>query len=317
MLKHKVSDLGKAKSYESARHELYTQLVESCGQEQAHWVQDQINKYNGAETSQKLGVLGESLQTISKLFSKKHTIISFSERPHAALSSPYGMLPFGHWLNTDLARVYLIAKVFGECLPLEARFSTLFNLYDESDTEGKVACLRALNFIEGVIHDGLTIVHDAGRTYLSELLEAAWCNNLFSSEQMNTEEFRKAIMKALFCNVSIEGFLGIDRAADQELSRRLCEYANEREAAERTVPHSVWRIASYHPIPGMVARLIGHLEHPIREERLTAAISLGRAKDQLSVPFLKDRLEREEDHEVHDQISKALGHLRAEVNNIK
>ena len=316
MLKYKVADSIKAKDYESARHELYTQLEDNCDQEQAHWVQSQVTKYKEAEIDERLSILGESMHTIGRLFSKKHAVTSFSQRPHAALLSPYGMLPFGHWLTTDLARVYLVAKVFGECLPYEARFSTLFTLYDESDTEGKVACLRALNFIEGVVKDGLTIVHDAGRTYLSELLEAAWCNNLFSSEQMNTEEFRKAIMKALFCNVSIEGFLGIDRAADQELSRRLCEYANEREAAERTVPHSVWRIASYHPISGMVARLIGHLEHPIREERLTAAISLGRAKDQLSVPFLTDRLEREEDHEVHAQISEALDHLKAKSDSI-
>ena len=117
-------------------------------------------------------------------------------------------------------------------------------------------------------------------------------------------------MKALFCDVSIEGFLNIEHAADQELSRRLCEFANEREAAERTVPQAVWRVASYHPIPGLVARLIGHLEHPKRQERLTAVICLGRAQNSLAIPFLEDRLTREDDIEIQQTLATVIDKLK-------
>ncbi len=309
-LKHKITDHLLACDYEHARLELYHFIEGQSTADQQAMLTKRIKDCIQVNDQQRLSLIGESLLAIGRLVSKRHVIRDFAARSLAATPCPLGMLPIGDWLQTDLVRTYLIAQVFSQSYDESKRFKVLYQLYDASDTEGKVACLRSLHFMQGQIKDGLEVIHDAGRTYLSELLEAAWCNNLFSSTYMSTEEFRKAVMKALFCDVSIEGFLGIDRAADQELSRRLCEYANEREAAERTVPLAVWRVAAYYPVEGLVARLIGRLEHPKREERLCAAISLLRANDDLALPFIESRLRREEDPEIHSVLSQAsLGQL--------
>jgi hypothetical protein len=172
-----------------------------------------------------------------------------------------------------------------------------------------VACLRALNFIDDDPKDGLELVYDAGRTYLSELMEAGWCNNPFSTQYLSTEEYRKAVLKALFCDVDVTGFLKLEERADEELARRLCEYADEREAAGRSVPHSVWIVSARYPRPGLVARLIGRLEHPSESERKVAILSLKSAQDSRAISFLKERLEREESWECQTLIKSTLDAL--------
>jgi hypothetical protein len=189
---------------------------------------------------------------------------------------------------------------------------TLYLIYDASDTEGRVACLRAINFLDGDVAGGLKVIYDAGRTYLSELMEAGWCYSPFASHHLSDEEYRKAVLKALFCDVPVSGFMGLEQRADAELARSLCEYANEREAAGRVVPSEVLRVAAFYPQPGMLARLIGRLEHPSIEERLTAAIGLERTGDQRALSFIQERMTREEYPEVIQALHQAASSLLAE-----
>ena len=104
-------------------------------------------------------------------------------------------------------------------------------------------------------------------------------------------------------------FVRSEERADEELARRLCEYADERESAGRSVPHSVWIVSARYPRPGLVARLIGRLEHPNEEERKVAILSLKSAQDTRAVSFLKDRLEREEAWECQALIKATLDAL--------
>ena len=156
------------------------------------------------------------------------------------------------------------------------------------------------------------MIHDAGRTYLSELMEAGWCHSPFASRYLSDEEYRKAVLKSLFCDVPVSGFMGLEERADAELARSLCEYADEREAAGRIVPSAVLRVAAFYPQPGLLARLIGRLEHPSTEERLTAAIGLERTGDQRALSFIQERVGREEDPEVNAALKHAALILRGE-----
>ena len=276
------------------------------------WIEKSLNQLSSVDIGSLLSMLNETLHATRRVVTKRFVIVSFSERMSATTESLYGKVPIGRWRQHELAQIYLISQVMTERYTKEQRFAELYRLYDASDTEGRVACLRSLNFMLGLPEDALKMIHDAGRTYLSDLMEAAWCDHPYASQNLSIEELRKAVMKALFCQVSIEGIMGIDRIADPELSRRLIEFADEREAAGRTVPAEVWRVASYFPVPGLVARLIGKLEHPMREERLNAAICLGRAKEFLAIPFITDRIDREDDSEVEYSLRVAIEHIKAE-----
>jgi len=177
-----------------------------------------------------------------------------------------------------------------------------------------VAALRAINFvIDADATAGMNLVHDAGRTYLSELMDAAWCNNPFTAQHMTNLEYRKAVLKSLFCEIPIDGFLGLADRADPEMAESLQDFADERAAAGRVIPSAVWIVAAVHPRQGLVARLIGLLEHPAEEERLTAARALANARDARALSFMQERLARETHDEVRNALSEAIDRTQSKV----
>ena len=244
-----------------------------------------------------------TLTIASKRSGRRHLVMRFAERAQATVSCTYGALKVGEWRVDEAVKVWLLSALATETADPNR---LLFEVYARGDTEAKVACLRALNFTTGSIEAGLELVHDAGRTYLNELMEAGWRDSLFSARHLSAEEYRKAVLKALFCQVEIEGFMGLEERADAELARSLCAYANEREAAGREVPSALWPVAARFPSPGLVARLIGRLEHPSALEREIAARSLLATRDERAHPFLQDRLSREEDPSVREALEEAL-----------
>ena len=113
-------------------------------------------------------------------------------------------------------------------------------------------------------------------------------------------------MKALFCDVPIEHFYQLEDRVDETLARRLNEFADEREAAGRDVPTILWRLSAKSPQPGLVARMIGRLEHPLESERLSAAVSLGLTMDHRALSFLQDRINRERSTSVQDALHQSI-----------
>lgn len=251
--------------------------------------------------------LREHLLALPRAVGRRHLVRPFAARAAARVEGVWGALSVGEWRADEAARVWLISEVVGDA----ARggvgsYARLFALYDAGDTEAKVACVRALSLCEGDPAEGLALVHDAGRTYLPELMSAAWRHSPFSARHLSAEEYRKAVLKSLFCDIPVEGFVGLAERADEELARSLCEYADEREAAGRAVPNAVWEVAARFPRPGLVARLIGRLEHPAEPERLAAARALRAARDPRAEPFVRERLARESAEPVRAALAAAL-----------
>ena len=235
---------------------------------------------------------------------RRPLVAAFAEREAAQLETPHGPMRVGHWRTDEAVRTLLLAHVADLT---DSPFQTLYRLYDQGDTEARVAALRAINLVaDERVADGLEIVFDAGRTYLAELMSAGWTHNPFSSKYLSDLEYRKAVLKALFCDVPVEGFVGLEQRADPELAKSLCAYADERVAAGRPVPRPVWIVAALHPRPGLVARLIGMLENPLPDERRVAATALANARDPRALPFVVERIEREQDATVRAALQRAV-----------
>jgi hypothetical protein len=270
--------------------------------EGAQWLGSQVDAVDPT-------TVGSLMAEVSRRLGRRPLIAGFVERGTAEAVGVYGPMRVGHWRTDEAARTLLLAAATDATKrPLAA----LFDLYDQGETDTRVAALRAINFVDDPDSaQGMTLVHDAGRTYLSELMDAAWCNNPFTTQHMTDLEYRKAVLKALFCDVPIDGFLGLAERADREMAESLQDFADERAAAGRAVPSSVWIVAAVHPRPGLVARLIGLLEHPAEEERLTAARALANARDARALSFLAERLEREAHADVREALSMAVERTRA------
>lgn len=241
---------------------------------------------------------------VGRAVGRRPLVAAFAERDRAQVEGVWGPLRVGDWTVDQAVRVLLLAEA-AEAAAGDP-YDALFSAYDRGDTETRAAALRALNFVRpGDPRKGLELVYDAGRTYLNELMIAAWCDNPFSSKHLSDHDFRKAVLKAFFVGVPVERFLGLEERADEELARSLCDYIDERLAAGRTVPPMLWVVAALHPRPGLVARLVGNLEHPLPEERLAAARALANARDARTLGFVEERLQREEDADVRAALERA------------
>lgn len=251
-----------------------------------------------------LEALGGVLAEAPRALGTRYLIGAFNQRDAAHVPTPWGALPVGRWNLATAARVWLLAEAAQQA---EAPYQALFALYDQADTETRAACLHAINLIDDPDPAGaLEMIGDAGRTYLEQLMDAAWCDNPFTTAHLTIEQFRKAVLKALFCDVDVSRFMGLEEKADADLAASLCEFADEREAAGRHVPDTVWIVAARHHRPGLVARLLGRMEHPLPATRLIAAKALRSAADPRTRSFIEERLEREEDAAVREILQGAL-----------
>ncbi len=247
--------------------------------------------------------ISAALLQIPRKLGRRSLIAAFAERRRSQIQGVYGPIPIGALRVDEAGRIFLLIKLLQSD---EAPYARLFQLYNGGDTETRAACLRALNYLEDPDREsGLKMVLDAGRTYLNELLTAAWCHNPFSSHCLNEHDYRKAVLKALFLEIPVEEFIGLEERVDPKLAQSLCEYADERLAAGRSIPAPVWIVSALHPRPGLIARLIGMLEHPLPKERNIAAQALKNARDPRALPFILERLEREAEPEIHAALREA------------
>lgn len=246
---------------------------------------------------------------LPRIVGQRPLIAGFSARETATLDGVYGPMRVGHWRTDEAARTWLLSTVADGA---EEPFATLFDLYDLGDTDTRVGALHAVNFVtDADAAQGMALIDDAGRTYLDPLLSTAWCDNPFSAKHLTDTAYHKAVLKALFCEISVDGFIGLEDRATPSLAESLCDFADEREAAGRQVPATVWTVAALHPRPGLVARLIGRLEHPLPDERLVAAKALSNARDARALSFIAERLEREDDPNVSAALEKARAATQA------
>ena len=281
---------------ESVRSALIELIRIRAGNEVATWLENSV-----VEARQNLDQVCIDLKRHT---GQKPLIAGFKERTHSVLMTGLGAMPIGHWRLDRAARSWLLATLSAES---DRPFARLFELYDQGDTETRLAALLAVNLVDdGDTAQGLALIHDAGRTYLNELIDAAWCNHPFSAHHMSDAEYRNAVLKALFCDLPIDGFLRLSERADVELAKSLRDFADEREAANRPVPDVLWPVLAMHPQPGLVARLIGRLEHPLSAQRLVAATALRNAKDPRALSFLEERHSRESAASVKSMLAAAI-----------
>lgn len=281
---------------ETVRRALLELIRIRAGSEAATWLENSV--VNAQDN------LDQVCADLNRQMGRKPLIAGFKDRTRAVLMTELGAMPIGHWRTDRAARSWLLATIVATS---ETPFADLFTHYDNGDTETRIACILAINLVDDTqVAQGLSLIHDAGRTYLDELIDAAWCNHPFSAHHMSDTEYRKAVLKALFCDVSIDGFLRLSERADAELAKSLRDFADEREAANRPVPDVLWPVLAMHPQPGLVARLVGRLEHPLSAQRLVAATSLRNAKDGRALSFLEERHARETESDVKSMIEAAI-----------
>lgn len=207
------------------------------------------------------------------------------------------------WRRCDAGACLLLATV-------TATDAELTGLYAHGDLEERSMLLRSLAFLP-ITPTTVQLLGEVQRTNIVAHLEAALCDSDLLARTVGAPAFgvpecNRILLKVAFNDLPLQRIFGVERHANQELSRMLQDLATEREAAGRSVWRDTWRLIGRAPTAGSVARLIGGLEHGDDGVRLAAAEglhSLGR-KDLLH--FVRERLPREPRAAVRTALERLL-----------
>jgi hypothetical protein len=181
-------------------------------------------------------------------------------------------------------------------------------LYFQGDSREKAGALRALSLV-GEDDAAIDAVLDAVRLAAVELVEAAMAENRYGAHHLPAHEWKRAVLKCAFVGIALFRLPRLVARADTELTQMLLSLVSEREAAGRPVPPDLWPVASLQPVDGLLAKLIGYLEHASPQHRANAALGLLRFEDAAARRFLEERAARETDPEVMRALTYGLPYL--------
>ncbi|MFF3286359.1 EboA domain-containing protein [Streptomyces sp. NPDC003023] len=136
--------------------------------------------------------------------------------------------------NADAVRTLLLVEA-------RAGIETLTRLYQQGSAAERRAVLQALPaLVEGphAVH----LLDDALRTNDTRLVSAAV--GPYAAAHLDPHAWRHAVLKCLFTGVPLDDVADLPRraAGDAELARMLTDYAAERTAAGRDIPHDLDRV---------------------------------------------------------------------------
>ncbi len=157
--------------------------------------------------------------------------------------------------------------------PLAAEVTAL---YRNGDTAEQRAVLRALPLLDLGDHaigdHALALVREALRSNDTALIEAAV--GPYAARHLDTEAFRHAVLKCVFCDIPLDRVSGLADRADRELARMLTDFAHERVAAGREVPADVWPVVAGFPELLQESGLTEETRSAVPERRAAAARAL-------------------------------------------
>src|SRR5690606_3618806 len=80
------------------------------------------------------------------------------------------------------------------------------------------------------------------RSNIGYVLDAVIMDNPYPAAYLNEEAWNQLILKAIFTDKDISRIIGLEKRVNQNLVKALRDYADERNAAGRTINPELWKI---------------------------------------------------------------------------
>ncbi len=199
----------------------------------------------------------------------------------AADRAVQGWSPRG-WSVADAARVLLLCSLPGGGQAFAERFRALCQSADMAEL---VALYRGLPLYPEPAAL-LAQVGEGLRSNMRAVFEAIAQHSPFPKKHFDPHRWNHMVLKALFIDSPLAPIQGLDERANPELARIMCDFAHERWAAGRPVPHEIWRCVG----PFAAGPMLGDLEHALLRgtdlERQAAALGLAACPEPRAAAIL-------------------------------
>lgn len=188
------------------------------------------------------------------------------------------------WTVTDAARIFLLAGLPEKPTPFAARFASLCRTADVAEL---ITLYRGLPLypdpaaLEEQVGEGL-------RSNMRAAFEAIAHRNPYPKAFFDDHRWNHMVLKALFIGSALDPIQGLDERANPELARMMCDFAHERWAAGRPVPHEIWRCVGPFAEGGALEDLARALASDDPRQRGAAALALSASPDRKAAELLKN-----------------------------
>ena len=253
------------------------------------WLNEAAGRIRGGNDTD----LYRSISLVTRKVGKADLALAPNEREQAAALRK-GWDPTD-WSLDQAARIYLLLVSGTD----GATFSRRLNqLCDTADIGELVAFYRGLPLYPDQPRYVLRAAEGI-RTSMKAVFEAVAHRNPYPAEQLAEPAWNQMVLKTLFIGSTLHPIVGLDRRANPELARMLCDYAHERWSAGRPISPELWRCVGPYARGDMVHDLGRVLEKGTDFERTAAALALASSPDPEAAGLLSAYPEL--GHAVHEK----------------
>ena len=187
------------------------------------------------------------------------------------------------WSVDQAARIMLILELESDPLRLARALEQLCNTADVGE---QAAFYRGLPLYPEQPRY-VARATEGLRTNMKAVFEAIAHRNPYPSEQFPEPAWNQMVLKALFVGATLWPIIGLDRRANPELARMLCDYAHERWSAGRPVSPELWRCVGPYASGTMLQDLERVLKKGTEPERAAVALALHASRESAAVSLLE------------------------------
>lgn len=191
------------------------------------------------------------------------------------------------WSLDQAARILLLLASGGDGETFSRRLDQLCATADVGEL---VAFYRGLPLYRDQPRHALRAAEGL-RSNMKAVFEAVSHRNPYPSEQLAEAPWNQLVLKTLFIGSTLQHVVGLDRRANAELARMLCDYAHERWAAGRPVSPELWRCVGPFAAGPMLDDLKRVIEKGTPPERAAAALALSQSPDPEAAALLSGHAE--------------------------
>lgn len=239
--------------------------------EQLSWFDTQLDKISRSNSDRELHI---TLGMIPRKLDRADLYLTTRELTEADCLVT-GWHP-QNWSIDIAARVAVICHLANH---RPDRFNeTLIDLCRNADLAESIALYSGLPLypqnsgLDELIGEGL-------RTNIRSVFEAIAHHSPYPANHFDDNRWNHMVLKALFIGSTLAPIYGLDKRANPELARILCDYANERRAAGRPVTHELWRCVGPFAKGDMIDDLALAANSDNHTEKQAALLALSAAPD--------------------------------------
>lgn len=209
-------------------HVLAEIIKQNAGEDQWNWIR---------EKSSFPTQLNTAFAAVPRKMGKKVIVITPEQEQQMNTLCP-GFSIRG-WTIDRLCRVWLLTQLNSDDKNNYIRM--IENLFLAAEMNELVALYSALPLLA---HPGSWKFRctEGIRSNIGTVLEAIMYENPYPSKYLDEPAWNQMVLKAFFTEKNIERITGLDERANERLASILIDYAQERQAAHRTVDPQLWRL---------------------------------------------------------------------------